>query len=262
MALTLLGMPTEIQLSVAETLPVSGINALIQTNRYFAGILDDFLHQRAVEDIKEEAASECWSCVYNLTSRRSKLGFIFLNDRGPTLTRMIALGFSVNPPNQSTLHRDDYVRKACIDRRPSILNALLDAGACDSLITDYCSESDSLLHVACNTPNSDNIEGLLEVLRILIRRGANVEYQDGFGFTPLQLAINADAFLAVELLLEFNADPREMWLCDYHETYDTILDICRRHSQHGPLDNWEPKLVKDDTHFEELFGWSREDLWK
>ena len=36
--------------------------------------------------------------------------------------------------------------------------------------------------------------------------------------------------------------------------FDDMVELCRTHSQHGPLDDWKPKVLSEDD-FARLFTW-------
>ncbi len=112
-----------------------------------------------------------------------------------TVERLLREGTSPNPPR---LPGNAAIATAAAWGHLSIVNMLLEAGA-DVNGVDKEDKSTALHNAAgCHE---------LEILRLLLRHGANLEARDSQGLTPLHYATLANTMEPLRLLLEAGANP-------------------------------------------------------
>lgn len=123
--------------------------------------------------------------------------------------RLLKLGHGVNAINELTWEPPLII--ALYKGNTAMANMLLDWGA-----NPYLGfEDDNALHVAVRTHNLDIVKRLVD------NRSVELDDKNGYGFTPLHLAIKVDDAEIVEYLLSAGADPSEL---AGHESPDTDYD--------------------------------------
>lgn len=241
---TFTSLPTELHLAVCELLPdICSINALLQTNRYFAQLLDNPLYQHACKTLYSPAA-------------KHQLDFIITRDLGPTLSRLISLGLPTGLPPYTSW---SILDTAAALGKPNILRAYFNAGIGLDLLSDCDGASylrttasphldwpgATLLHPACtiNDPGYPHysVEGVVEVVRLLIAQGVDVNRVDFKGNSALQLAVDCFNLPVVRVLMENGADPsRIVFNPPASLKIQEIVGICREYYK-GDVGFWDPE---------------------
>lgn len=104
----------------------------------------------------------------------------------------------------SRVYQLEYVRQLIRERDRLRRNRMMNEASIDEIserIVIY-SPPDFELDASCNAP-------ILEIIKMLIEAGADVEARDSLGNTPLHVAVNGWLLPVVEMLLEAGADINE-----------------------------------------------------
>lgn len=188
----LLSLPNELILLVADNLPVADLNSLLRTNHRLASLLETSINKLAVADVHSRHFKWPW---------RTKL--IWAADRGYTglVKRLLKHCDNIS-------YQDDTKRTAlhtAIDNgHEEIVRLLLEGGAD---VTLQCrGHGRTPLHVA-----TVSRLGTVEMVEMLLEKGANPSAEDIYGYTPLHCALRfrgnePDVEGMVEAMLAKGAD--------------------------------------------------------
>lgn len=228
--------PAELILEIAKHLePISSVNAFLQTNRYFSILLTDDLHQRGAIELRSDTAY-------------GRYEHIVMHDLGSSLARLLSFGlpltvakdytskplvppFHYRPPQRTPSYWPETAARL---GKPAVLRAYLDAGASMESDGGATMESDiefghllrrregtkySLLHAACSGAVLEDEkkhcshEGQLEVVRLLLEMGVDLDYTDQFysASKPLTRAIKAGNLEMVRLLMANIEWKEQIW---------------------------------------------------
>lgn len=178
--MSLLELPNELLLPIAEHLDSESLSCLLRTSHFFAELLTPLLHKLATQD-KDGVPALLWAAERNHKT---------------LVALLLEMGADINIQNKEDLITGTALHKVVMHRDESIVRLLLDKGANVEEVDQYFKTP---LHHA-------TFEGFGEMVRLLLEKGANAEAKDYRGCTPLQIAIQSGANAIIEMLLDHGAD--------------------------------------------------------
>lgn len=178
--MSLLEIPNELLLQIAESLDSESLNCLLRTSRFSAELLTPLLHKLAAQD-KYDTPALLWAA-----------------ERGhrQLMALLLEMGADINIQNRRDWITGTALHKVAMHKDASMVRLLLDKGANVEAVDQH---KKTPLHHAV-------IEGFEEMVKLLLGKGAKVKVKDYRGSTPLQVAIAKGANPIISMLLDNGAD--------------------------------------------------------
>ena len=170
--------------------------SLEKLKRIFSGGL--VIGRRSMEEV--ESFDDAHGTLFMIAVRHGKARVVdfFLENYPRSIdVNRLSLVATSSPPLKQGVHRISYLHAAAIAESSGIARTLVEVCSADVNIRDCCETSP--LHSAAKV-------GCLEVMELLIEKGAEIDAKDRFGNTALFYAVDENRMEAVKLLIARGAD--------------------------------------------------------
>lgn len=178
--MSLLELPNELLLPIAEHLDSESLSSLLRTSRFFAELLTPLLHKFATHD-KDGIPALLWA---------AERGYKQL------MTLLLDMGADIDIQNKKEWITGTALHKVVVHRDASMVRLLLDKGANIEAVDQL---KKTPLHHAIT-------EVFEEMVNLLLERGARLDVKDYRGTTPLEIAVASGADVIISALLDYGAD--------------------------------------------------------